>query len=124
MRNVLRPHDRFQLRIDRLGQDRAPVVMIDNFIQNAEELVEDAVYAPYLARQDRELRDLRAGEALRLGGDFPFAEIAGLSREMIERLSAARPATLAAAGRVPGVTPAALAALLVHARRREGGVTA
>ena len=43
MRNVLRPHDRFQLRIDRLGQDRAPVVMIDNFIQNAEELVEDAV---------------------------------------------------------------------------------
>ena len=87
----------------------------------AEELVEDAVYAPYLARQDRELRDLRAGEALRLGADFPFGEIAGLSREMVERLTAARPDTLAAAGRVPGVTPAALAALLVHARRREEG---
>ncbi len=83
-----------------------------------DEIAEDAAYAPYLARQDAELRDLRAGEALPLGDDFPYAEIPGLSREMVERLSKARPATLAAAGRVPGVTPAALAALLVQARRR------
>ncbi len=82
------------------------------------EIEEDAAYAPYLARQDSELRDLRAGEALPLGDDFPYAAIPGLSREMVERLSKARPATLAAAGRVPGITPAALAALLVHARRR------
>ena len=82
------------------------------------EIEEDAAYAPYLARQDSELRDLRAGEALPLGDDFPYAAIPGLSREMVERLSAARPATLAAAGRIPGITPAALAALLVHARRR------
>ena len=81
------------------------------------EIAEDAAYAPYLARQDRELADLAAGEALHLGDGFPYAEIAGLSREMVERLSAARPETLAAAGRVAGVTPAALAALLVHARR-------
>jgi tRNA uridine 5-carboxymethylaminomethyl modification enzyme len=84
----------------------------------AAEMAEDAAYAPYLARQDGELKDLRAGEALPLGADFPFAVIPGLSREMVERLSTARPATLAAAGRVPGITPAALAALLVHARRR------
>ena len=83
----------------------------------AEEAGEDAAYAPYLARQDRELADLRAGEGLRLGDDFPYGAISGLSREMVERLCSARPATLAAAGRVPGVTPAALAALLVHARR-------
>ena len=82
------------------------------------EIEEDAAYAPYLERQDSELRDLRAGEALPLGDEFPYAAIPGLSREMVERLSAARPATLAAAGRVPGITPAALAALLVHARRR------
>ena len=82
------------------------------------EIGEDAAYAPYLARQEGELRDLRAGETLLLGDDFPYAAIPGLSREMVERLSAARPATLAAAGRVPGITPAALAALLVHARRR------
>ncbi|MDP3906260.1 tRNA uridine-5-carboxymethylaminomethyl(34) synthesis enzyme MnmG [Novosphingobium sp.] len=84
----------------------------------AGEVAEDAAYAPYLARQDAELRDLRAAEALPLGDDFPYAAIPGLSREMVERLSRARPETLAAAGRVPGITPAALAALLVHARRR------
>jgi tRNA uridine 5-carboxymethylaminomethyl modification enzyme len=83
----------------------------------AAEVAEDAAYAPYLARQDGELRELRASEALPLGDAFPYAAIAGLSREMVERLSTARPATLAAAGRVPGITPAALAALLVHARR-------
>jgi tRNA uridine 5-carboxymethylaminomethyl modification enzyme len=84
----------------------------------AEEMAEDAAYAPYLARQDAELRDLRASEALPLAADFPYAEVPGLSNEMIERLSKAAPGTLAAAGRVPGVTPAALSALLVHARRR------
>jgi tRNA uridine 5-carboxymethylaminomethyl modification enzyme len=84
----------------------------------AEEIAEDAAYAPYLQRQEGELRDLRASEALLLGDDFPYAAIPGLSREMVERLGRARPANLAAAGRVPGVTPAALAAVLVHARRR------
>ncbi|MFM2301828.1 MAG: hypothetical protein RLZZ84_1564 [Pseudomonadota bacterium] len=84
----------------------------------ASEAAEDAAYAPYLARQDNELRDLRAAEALPLGDDFPYADIPGLSREMVERLGKARPATLAAAGRLPGITPAALAALLVHARKR------
>ena len=84
----------------------------------AEEMAEDAAYAPYLARQDAELRDLRASEALPLGADFPYGEVPGLSNEMVERLTKAAPGTLAAAGRVPGVTPAALSALLVHARRR------
>lgn len=83
----------------------------------AEELAEDAAYAPYLARQDAELRDLRAAEALPLAADFPYYAVPGLSNEMVERLSAAAPVSLAAAGRVPGITPAALSALLVHARR-------
>ena len=83
----------------------------------AEEVSEDAAYAPYLTRQENELRDLRASEGMRLGDGFAFAAIPGLSREMVERLSRACPETLAAAGRVPGITPAAMAALLVHARR-------
>ena len=85
----------------------------------AEEMAEDAAYAPYLARQDAELRDLRASEALPLVPNFPYGEVPGLSNEMIERLTMAAPGTLAAAGRVPGVTPAALSALLVHARRKQ-----
>ncbi|HQS97744.1 MAG: tRNA uridine-5-carboxymethylaminomethyl(34) synthesis enzyme MnmG [Novosphingobium sp. 17-62-19] len=84
----------------------------------AEEVEEDAAYAPYLARQDAELRDLRASDAVPLGEGFPFADVPGLSREMVERLEKAQPDTLAAAGRIGGVTPAALASLLVHARRR------
>ncbi len=84
----------------------------------ADEVAEDAAYAPYLARQDNELRDLRAAENLALGDGFPYVAVPGLSREMIERLDKSRPATLAAAGRIPGITPAALAALLVHARRQ------
>ena len=83
-----------------------------------DEVAEDAAYAPYLVRQESELRDLRASEALVLGDEFPYGAVPGLSREMVERLERARPATLAAAGRVPGITPAALAALLVQARRR------
>ncbi len=83
----------------------------------ASEIEEEAGYAPYLARQDAELRELRANEAVALDAGFPFAAVPGLSNEMVERLSKARPETLAAAGRVPGVTPAALAAVLVHARK-------
>jgi tRNA uridine 5-carboxymethylaminomethyl modification enzyme len=91
----------------------------------AEEVEEDAAYAPYLTRQDSELRDLRASDAVPLGEDFPFAEVPGLSREMVERLQKAQPETLAAAGRLAGITPAALASLLVHARRRaNNGVAA
>ena len=87
-------------------------------VELSAEVAEDAAYAPYLTRQDSELRELRASEALPLGDHFPYGSIPGLSREMVERLSRARPVTLAAAGRVPGITPAALAALLVHARRQ------
>jgi len=83
-----------------------------------DELLQDAIYAPYLARQAAEVRALRANEAIRLPDDLNYAAIGGLSAEMIERLSRARPVTLGAAARLQGVTPAALAALLVAARSR------
>jgi tRNA uridine 5-carboxymethylaminomethyl modification enzyme len=55
---------------------------------------------------------------VRLPDDLDYAAIAGLSIEMIERLSATRPTTLGAASRLRGITPAALSAVLVHVRRR------
>jgi tRNA uridine 5-carboxymethylaminomethyl modification enzyme len=61
---------------------------------------------------------MQVDEAVRIPAGLDFAAIAGLSNEMVERLNVARPATLGAASRIRGVTPAALAAILVHARRR------
>lgn len=81
------------------------------------EVIEDARYAPYLARQDAEVRDMRANEGTAIPESLDFSRIPGLSNEMVERLSAARPATLGAAERIRGITPAALATILVHARR-------
>ena len=81
------------------------------------ELEQDGRYAPYLDRQIAELRDLAANEKIGLPSDLNYRAIAGLSNEMVERLDAARPGSLAAAGRVRGITPAALATILVHAKR-------
>ena len=81
------------------------------------EILEDAHYAPYLARQDAEIAELRRNERVFIPADFDFRLVGGLSTEMIERLDAARPDTLAAASRIRGITPAALAAILVHVRK-------
>jgi tRNA uridine 5-carboxymethylaminomethyl modification enzyme len=86
--------------------------------QLLEEAVQDHFYAPYLARQQGEVERLRADEAVRIPADLDYARIPGLSNEMMERLSLARPATLGAASRIRGITPAALAAILVHSRRK------
>ncbi|MBA4750965.1 MAG: tRNA uridine-5-carboxymethylaminomethyl(34) synthesis enzyme MnmG [Sphingopyxis sp.] len=82
------------------------------------EIAEDAHYAPYIARQDAELRALAANEAIALDPALDYAVIGGLSREMVERLTRAQPETLGQAARIDGVTPAALTAIMVHSRRR------
>jgi tRNA uridine 5-carboxymethylaminomethyl modification enzyme len=82
----------------------------------ASEVAEDARYAPDLERQEADLRDMRASASVTLD-HVVFSAVPGLSREMVERLGAAQPATLADASRIRGVTPAALAILLVYARR-------
>jgi tRNA uridine 5-carboxymethylaminomethyl modification enzyme len=83
-----------------------------------EEAIQDHRYAPYLARQQAEVVRLRSDEAVCIPDTIDFYSIAGLSTEMAERLSASRPQTLGAAARIRGITPAALTAILVHARRK------
>jgi tRNA uridine 5-carboxymethylaminomethyl modification enzyme len=83
------------------------------------EIEQDGRYAPYLDRQDAEIRNIVANDRIRLPEHISYRSVAGLSNEMVERLEVARPETLAAAGRVRGVTPAALAAILVHAKRAQ-----
>lgn len=81
------------------------------------ELEQDGRYAPYLARQEGEIHDVVANERITLPISTDYRAIAGLSNEMVERLEAAKPENLAAAARIRGITPAALAAILVHAKR-------
>jgi tRNA uridine 5-carboxymethylaminomethyl modification enzyme len=78
----------------------------------------DALYAPYVQRQQREWEVVQRDSRVWIPPALDFAAIPGLSNEMVERLSGARPETLDQASRVPGVTPAALSALYVAVSRR------
>ena len=78
----------------------------------------DALYAPYLKRQQREWEAVQRDARVMIPLDLKFASVPGLSTEMSERLEASRPETLDQAARISGVTPAALSALYVAASRR------
>ena len=83
-----------------------------------EEGKSDALYAPYLERQQREWEAVQRDVRVAIPAQLSFASIPGISTEMAERLEAARPETLDQASRIRGVTPAALSALYVAACRR------
>jgi tRNA uridine 5-carboxymethylaminomethyl modification enzyme len=87
------------------------------------EIEQDGRYAPYLARQEAEIQDIAANEKITLASNVDYAAIAGLSNEMVEKLQSAKPENLAAASRLRGITPAALAAILVHAKRARSAAT-
>jgi tRNA uridine 5-carboxymethylaminomethyl modification enzyme len=81
-----------------------------------EQLRVEALYAAYLGRQGADIADFRREEGISLAG-LDFAAVPGLSAELRQRLSSARPASLGAAARLEGVTPAGLAAIIGHIRR-------
>ena len=97
---------------------RDPTTASDAPMDLAQEVEEDRRYAPYLARQAEEIDRMRRDGRIAIAHGEHLRGIAGLSHEMIERLSAASPRTLDEASRVRGVTPAALAALWLDARKR------
>jgi tRNA uridine 5-carboxymethylaminomethyl modification enzyme len=84
----------------------------------AEQLAIDALYAGYLERQARDITAFRRDEALLLPDGLDYGAVGGLSAEIRGKLGSARPATLGAAARISGVTPAALVALLQYVKRR------
>jgi tRNA uridine 5-carboxymethylaminomethyl modification enzyme len=84
----------------------------------AEQLEIEARYAGYLERQEADIRAFRRDESLSLPEDLDYGAIGSLSNEVRLKLDRARPATLGAAARISGVTPAAITALLRHVRRR------
>jgi tRNA uridine 5-carboxymethylaminomethyl modification enzyme len=74
----------------------------------------EAKYAGYIAQQERQIERLRNSESRRIPQEFEFSEIPGLSTEVKQKLQRVRPETLGQAGRIPGVTPAAVAVLDVY----------
>ncbi|TRO95949.1 tRNA uridine-5-carboxymethylaminomethyl(34) synthesis enzyme MnmG [Glycocaulis profundi] len=83
----------------------------------AEQIQIDAVYHGYLDRQEADILAFRKDEGVRIPAGFDYAGVGGLSNEVREKLIAAAPATLGQAGRIEGVTPGALTALLAHLKR-------
>ena len=129
---------RLALRADnavtRLGQDALSLDCVTNERREAverhfegrahpdfadsEEGRADAMYAPYVERQQREWLAIDRDMAVRIPRDFNYSLVPGLSAEAIERLHTSSPETLQQASRIPGITPAALAALHVATTRR------
>lgn len=83
----------------------------------AEQVEITAKYAGYIDRQQDEIDRQLANESLRMPGDLDYSAVRGLSKEVQVKLTAQRPETLGQAGRISGITPAAISLLLVHLKR-------
>ena len=81
------------------------------------ELETESKYAGYLRRQEADIEVFKKDENLKLRTDIDYAKIGGLSNEMVAKLSKVRPATIGEASRIPGVTPAAITAILGYVKR-------
>ncbi|MBN9248353.1 MAG: tRNA uridine-5-carboxymethylaminomethyl(34) synthesis enzyme MnmG, partial [Hyphomicrobium sp.] len=87
----------------------------------ADQLEVDARYAAYLRRQDEDVDQLKRDEAVRIPDDFDYAAIPSLSAEIRQKLARHRPSTIAQAGRIEGMTPAALLTLLARLKAAKSG---
>jgi len=84
----------------------------------SEQLEIQARYAGYIERQKAEIERHKANEQVKMSDSFDYDHVRGLSNEVCEKLKDVRPTTLGQAGRIPGVTPAAISLLLVHLKRK------
>jgi tRNA uridine 5-carboxymethylaminomethyl modification enzyme len=88
----------------------------------AQQLEIEAKYDVYMQRQNADVESYRRDESFELPAEFDYATLPGLSNEVRQKLSAIRPRTIGQAGRIDGITPAALTLLVAHARRRKRAV--
>jgi tRNA uridine 5-carboxymethylaminomethyl modification enzyme len=79
----------------------------------------EALYAGYLGRQAADIRQFRREETAALPAALDYESVGGLSAEVREKLLAVRPGSVGAAARIPGMTPAAVAAIIAHVRRMD-----
>lgn len=85
--------------------------------QVADQIEIQARYQGYISRQQADIEKLKRQENTRLPVDMDYRNISGLSNEVKQKLQSARPASLAAAARIPGVTPAAISILLIYLKK-------
>lgn len=102
---------------EQLAQIWPELANIDMAIREQVEI--DALYAGYLDRHDADIAAYRKDEALVLPRNLDYAKVGSLSNEVRAKLETAQPETLGAAARIPGVTPAAIIALLRYVKRKE-----
>ena len=82
-----------------------------------EQIEIEARYAGYIKRQLADIEVFKKDENLKIREDIDYTKVGSLSREMVSKLSAVRPATIGEASRIPGVTPAAITALLGYIKK-------
>jgi tRNA uridine 5-carboxymethylaminomethyl modification enzyme len=82
----------------------------------------EITYKEYFEREARQVATLRAADRVRIPGDFSFREVKHITAEVLQRLEEVRPRTLGQAGRISGVTPAAITMLEIHLRRKKDTV--
>ena len=97
--------------------DLGDLVSVDIDADVATQLEIDARYSHYIVRQAKEIERLRKDEAEQIPQDFDYDGLSGLSAELISKLQATKPKSIAQAGRIEGMTPAALVLLLTRAKQ-------
>jgi tRNA uridine 5-carboxymethylaminomethyl modification enzyme len=105
------------LDLNRLAEVWPELRVLDPAVARQVEI--EGRYQGYMARQDSDIRAFRKDEALELPADLDYATVGSLSTEVKQLLTKSRPATLGAAARIPGMTPAAVMALLRYVKKRE-----
>lgn len=93
-----------------------PATVADESV--AEQVEIHTKYEGYISRQQDEIARLKKHEQTALPVDFDYAQISGLSNEILQKLQGVRPETIAQAARIPGVTPAAVSLLLVYLKKQ------
>lgn len=82
-----------------------------------EQLEIESRYAGYIRRQEADIDVFRKDEKLKIRDDIDYSQVGGLSREMVQKLTKVKPATIGEASRIPGVTPAAIMAVLGYLKK-------
>jgi tRNA uridine 5-carboxymethylaminomethyl modification enzyme len=121
---TVRSDGRWRSVLDLLGYDGIDVALLADAFpwlravspRALGQLLTEGRYSGYLPRQEADIRSFRRDECVGLT-DVTFEDIGGLSRELLDKLIVSKPASLGAASRIEGMTPAALGAIIAHVRR-------